>query len=314
MEVFFSALNQMGVLATFVVVGYVLIKSGRVPAGSAAILSKLETYLFIPALVVGVFAEKITPENISASMFILGAGFILVCSTILPAIFFARLCGKGDRYIRKIYTYGLVFPNYSYMGNAVVSAVFPAIFMEYLFFTVPVGIAIYLWGMPALLMPDAGEKATLRERLKNLVNPTIFCMLIGMAIGYFSIPVPAFFMTAANALGSCMSPVAMLLTGMTIAMVDLRKVLRNVGTYQVSFLRLIVFPLIANAILSVLPVSKTAFICSVCYMAMPLGLNSIVIPGAYGQDTSVAAGMAVVSHLASCITIPLVFLLLMRLI
>ena len=47
---------------------------------------------------------------------------------------------------------------------------------------------------------------------------------------------------------------------------------------------------------------------------MPLGLNTLVIPAAYGKDTSAAAGMALVSHLLSCITIPLVFLLMEHLV
>lgn len=40
---------------------------------------------------------------------------------------------------------------------------------------------------------------------------------------------------------------------------------------------------------------------------MPLGLNTIVIPSAYGKDTSVAAGMAVISHLLAVVTIPVIF-------
>jgi predicted permease len=42
---------------------------------------------------------------------------------------------------------------------------------------------------------------------------------------------------------------------------------------------------------------------------MPLGLNSVVIPGAYGLDTSAAAGMALISHVLSCISIPAIFML-----
>ena len=40
---------------------------------------------------------------------------------------------------------------------------------------------------------------------------------------------------------------------------------------------------------------------------MPLGLNTVVVPAAYGKDTSVPAGMALVSHALSVVTIPLVF-------
>jgi predicted permease len=50
-------------------------------------------------------------------------------------------------------------------------------------------------------------------------------------------------------------------------------------------------------------------LCTVCSLAMPLGLNTIVIPNAYGRDTTVAASMALISHMASVGTIPLIFML-----
>ena len=43
--------------------------------------------------------------------------------------------------------------------------------------------------------------------------------------------------------------------------------------------------------------------------AKKLGFNTVVIPSAYGKDTSTAAGMALISHTLSCITIPLIFLI-----
>lgn len=63
------------------------------------------------------------------------------------------------------------------------------------------------------------------------------------------------------------------------------------------------------AVASFFDIPKTIFICALCSLAMPLGLNTIVIPSAYGKDTSVASGMAVISHLISVITIPVIFLI-----
>jgi len=51
------------------------------------------------------------------------------------------------------------------------------------------------------------------------------------------------------------------------------------------------------------------FICMLCAQAMPLGLNTVVVPAAYGKDTSVAAGMALISHAISIITIPVILTL-----
>lgn len=52
------------------------------------------------------------------------------------------------------------------------------------------------------------------------------------------------------------------------------------------------------------------FRCAVCMAAMPIGLNAIVIPAGYGKDTTDAAGLALISHLFSVGTIPLIFTLL----
>jgi predicted permease len=63
-------------------------------------------------------------------------------------------------------------------------------------------------------------------------------------------------------------------------------------------------------LLFLLPFPETLEVCILCALAMPLGLNTVVIPAAYGRNTSQAAGMALVSHMLSCFTIPLMFLLL----
>ena len=134
-------------------------------------------------------------------------------------------------------------------------------------------------------------------------------MIIGMVIGIFKIPMPAFVDSAITATSNCMSPVAMLLTGMTIAKINIKKVLKIKSIYAVSFLRLIVYPLLFIGFIMLVPVSKTFAICAVASLAMPLGLNTIVIPAAYGRDTTMASGMALISHILAIITIPVIFLI-----
>ena len=56
-----------------------------------------------------------------------------------------------------------------------------------------------------------------------------------------------------------------------------------------------------------LPLPETLEYCMICNLAMPLGLSTIVVPAAYGKDSTAASSMALISHLLSCITIPLIF-------
>ena len=61
-----------------------------------------------------------------------------------------------------------------------------------------------------------------------------------------------------------------------------------------------------SAVHKAVPLPETLAICTVCALAMPLGLSAIITPSALGKDTRAAAGMVLVSHVLSCFTIPLI--------
>lgn len=306
MDLFLATLNQMAFLFTFIIIGYILARFKFIQDGAAAVLSKLENYVFIPALVLGTFISNFTTEKLSTSWKLIVGCLILEVVVIGVSLAAVRLISK-DKYTQNIYLYGLCFSNFSFMGNAVVSTLFPNIFLEYIIFTLVLWTLIYVWGAPSLLI-GGGEKG-IKDRLKSFLNPMFVCMIIGMVIGIFKIPMPAFVDTAITSTANCMSPVAMLLTGMTIAKIDIKKVLKIKSIYVVSFLRLIVYPLVFIGFIMLVPLSKTFVICAVASLAMPLGLNTIVIPAGYGKDTTMASGMALISHVLAVITIPLIFLL-----
>ena len=308
MTVFIATLEQTGFLFLFILMGYLLARKKLIPDNSQAVLSKLENYVFIPALVLGTFIGNFTPKKITVAAELLLGSLGLGLIAIVLSMLCVRFCSR-DPYERSIYTYGLCFSNFGFMGNAVVSALFPDIFMEYLIFTLPLWSLIYLWGVPVLLLGDSGSKPTLAQRLKNFVNPMFVCTLLGMLIGILGIPVPEFIGSAVSAAGSCMSPIAMLLTGMTIARFDLKAVLGIKSVYLVTALRLLVYPLVFIGVMLLVPMEPVFATCALCSLAMPLGLNTIIIPSALGKDTKVASGMALVSHVLSCVTIPAVLML-----
>lgn len=313
MEIFFTTLSQMGYLFLLIAIGFVLAKLKAIPDNTSTVLAKLENNLFIPALVLGTFINNFTLDKITSYLPSLVVSLAITLLMIPVAFVLSKLCSK-DSYVRNYYVYGFTFPNFGFMGNAVVMAVFPDIFTEYIVYCLPMWAFIYMWGVPTLLIPSEGEKKGIGERLKAFVNPMFVSIFIGMVLGIlfgkFEIELPSFVGNVIDICGSCMSPVAMLLTGITVAKMDFRKTFADMGIYLSSLLRLVVLPVIGIFAFSFLDfIPGTAVTCAVCAMSMPLGLNTIVVPSAYGKDTSVSTGMALVSHTLSCITIPLMFLL-----
>ena len=311
MSVLSATVGQMLVLFTLILLGYIVAKAKAVPEDSATVLSKLENNLFVPALVLGTFVSNFTVEKLGTAWKLFLISFAICLVMMFLAVIGARCCSK-DNYIQNIYTYGLAFSNFGFMGNAVVNAVFPEYFLDYLIFTMPLWTMIYLWGVPCLLIPSEEGKQTIKSRLKSFANPMFAAMIIGIVIGLCGIRLPDFLTTVIDVTGDCMSPVAMMLTGITVANMDVKKVLSMKSIYVVSIIRLIAFPLIFIGLFSFLPMAQNIVVCTICSLAMPLGLSTLVIPGGYGKDTSVAAGMALVSHLLSAVTIPIVFYLMMN--
>lgn len=305
MELFFSTLNQTLYLFMFIITGYILCRFKFMPESSGSILAKLENYIFMPALVMGTFIEKFTMDNLHTTGRIFLESTVAELAVIVIAVILSKLIIK-EKYMQNICIYGLSFSNFSFMGTAVVGALFPDIFFEYIVFTLPIWIIIYLWGVPALLIPTKGE-SSLKDNLKKFVNPMFVGMIIGMVIGIAQIPLPQAVTSVISNCSACMSPVAMLMTGMSIAYIDIKKVFRDIRVYLIALCRLVVLPLIVAATFKFLPVSETVYICSVISAAMPLGLNIIIIPSAYDQDTTIPSSMALMAFMFACITIPVIF-------
>lgn len=308
MNIFIPTFNQMLFLIILIGIGYFLAKFKIVEENSAKILSRLETYVFMPALVISTFINNFTISKLESSwQFFLG-GVVVVLVSIVVGLFASRFFSK-NKYLQNIYAYGLSFSNFAFMGNAIVLAIFPEIFLEYLIFVIPFWVVIYAWASPKLLIPEVKEEKTLMAKIRPFLNPMFIAMIVGIILGLIGFKIPLFLDNTVNTLGSCMSPIAMLLTGMTIAKIRLLDTFKNVKLYAISLIRLIFIPVAFIIVLSVIDISLSLKICIVCAVSMPLGLNSIVIPESYGMDTKDAAGMALISHLISLITIPLVLMM-----
>lgn len=315
MDLFTPLLSQMVFLFAFIAIGFIFAKWKFVPDDSARVLSRLENLLFIPALVMGTFITNCTVETLGKMWKLLLMSFITLAVLIPVSLVCAKFIFK-ENYLRKIATYGLSFSNFAYMGNAIVSAVFPSIFSDYLIYCLPFWLLIYLWGVPVLLISGSGEeKRSIKDSLKNLVNPMLVATLIGIALGLtgWGRKLPSAVLSVITVSGNCMSPVAMLLTGMTLGKLDVLALIKKWRIYVMSGIKLVAYPLLFILVFLVLPrnqfIDTTFLTCALCVAAMPLGLNTIVVPAGYGKDVSDAAGMALVTHVLSIITIPLVFML-----
>ena len=304
-DVFKGTLSPMLTMFTCIIIGYILNKSEKVPENTATVLSKCESYFILPALSLSSFIKYCSVqslmENYSLILYCVGVlAVAMIIGTVLSGLF------SNDAYIKNVYKYSLTIANYGFMGNAIVPMILgEEMLYKYLLFTFPLSMVVYTWGI-AILTPKGEEKAS---PIKRLLNPTSTAMIAGILIGVLGIGkyLPKFFLSAISNISACMGPLAMVLTGFVIAQYDFIEMLKNGKVYVVTFLRLVVLPLIFVTILHFIGAGKEIILLTFIAFGTPLGLNTVVFPSVYGGDTKTGASMAMISHTLCVITIPLMY-------
>lgn len=302
-QTFFATLTPMLELFSFIFIGYILKKKKILPDNADVALSRLVNFFFGPALSIYTFSRNFSVEFFSREYHTLIYSGISLVIAILISLLLSNLFAK-EGYTRNIYRYALTFGNIGYMGNAVVLEMFgEKALYHYMIFTLPLSFAINTWGL-MMLIPRKDSKSSI---LKNLWNPPTIGLFIGMLIGLSGLKLPAFLNQVIKIGGDCMGPTAMLLTGVVIGSYPIAQLLKNWKVYIASALRLIVLPAFFLFFMWAVGGDKDLMTWTCIAYGVPLGMNTVVYPAAYGGDTSTGASMAMISHTLCVITIPLLY-------
>lgn len=97
----------------------------------------------------------------------------------------------------------------------------------------------------------------------------------------------------------------MILTGLVIGGYDIKSLLKNKRVYLLTLVRCILLPLVLLSVVKLIGLRQEIITLLVFICAMPLGLNTIVVPSAFGKDTTLGASMALISNILGLISVPL---------
>ncbi|MBQ7821557.1 MAG: AEC family transporter [Clostridia bacterium] len=290
-------LEQLFLLFSFMLVGYILGKLKIVDTAHTKILSAFAVNIFVPCTVFKSFSSNFTAEYLAAYYPFVIASAVVVIILVIIAHFASKLFSRSD-YERAIYRYSLIVPNYGYMGYALAEGLYGAAgLLNFIVFSLPVSVYTYTVGYSML---------TKRElSLKKLLNPIMVALALGAVFGLTGIKVPDIVTELLSKGSGCMAPISMLLAGLTISEFDIKSLINEKKTYIAALLRLAVIPFAVMLVLKPLgmpELTRTA----VLFYSMPCGLNTIVFPRLIDENCMIGAKLAFVSNLCAIATIPLI--------
>ena len=152
MDVFFLTTQQMLMMFTLIVIGFILAKLKILPDNADKTMSRLETYLFAPALYFYNQLTKCTVDTFKENIRLMAVGVAILACAMVLAFFLSRLFVPGAKgnaqkeYLRNIYNYAMTFSNFGFLGNFLALGIFgqDGLF-KYSLFTFFISIICPIW-------------------------------------------------------------------------------------------------------------------------------------------------------------------------
>lgn len=319
MEVFYLAFNQMLSMFVFIMIGFCLKKAKILPDRSDVIMSRLETYIFVPMLNLNVWMRNCTIETLKDNYQLIVFGLVLIFGVILFSYPISGLFVKNSKnnpkqeYLKNIYKYSITFANTGYVGTVIVLGIWgEEMFFKFSMLTLGIELLCSSWGMFILIPQKEGEVSQLKNAMYRILSPPMISLLIGLIAGLLNVQryIPDFVMNVLSDGVACMGPVAMVLAGFVMGGYKIKEQLTDGKAYIMTALRLIIIPLIIVVALKKFGINKEILTLVLIAFATPIGLNTVVFPAAYGGDIKPGVSMVMISHALSVITLPLMYLIL----
>lgn len=300
-----AVLHQMIILFIGIVIGFGAIKLKIIDQRGTKAITALVMNVILPLFIVesGITANHST----SGSTMMLYFGVSLLCYALAYVMGFllsrTPLIPDGDK---RLCSFMTTFANNGFMGLPIIGALFgPDAVLYATVFNLPFNFLVFSVGI--VLVSDDAKLSAINPRM--FLNPCLVASLLAILLYLFPLPVPTLATDALNLFGSATVPLAMIVTGASLAKESARDIFLNPGLYAISLVKLAAVPAISFFLLSAIFADAQMIQVGTMLMAMPVAANATMLCVQYGGDDRYASRGIFLSTLLSLITVPLAALL-----
>ncbi|MBQ9974489.1 MAG: AEC family transporter [Oscillospiraceae bacterium] len=307
---FMTVFEQMFRILLLIGGGFLLRRLRLLPEGAEKVMSRLVTYLFLPAVLLHTNLLECRILTLGENLPLALCGLIMALVSIGAAVLIAPCFARGDLYERGLFRYAIAYPNTGGVGMPLILAMLgtKGLFQYNLFYFFAL-IFNYSWGIMQLQPVEKRRGGA--DMLRRLANPALIGLVLGMVLGVLGAGewIPGIVLDTVGDLSDCYVPVSLLLVGYTVAGFPLGNVFRDARAYTYSALRLLVLPVLTLVVLRLIGAPHIMSVMTALAFACPCGMNTVLYPVSYGQDCQVGVSMVLVSSLLAVVTMPVVYAL-----
>ena len=294
-------LRQIAQLFLALLAGWLLVRLGKAVPEDSKKLSVVALYIVNPCVIISSYQIDFTADMVRSMLLSLGAAVGIHALMLLLTALLRRAL-----HLSPVEQACVIYSN---CVNLLIPVVGAILGKEYLLFTsmyMMVQISL-LWTHCRMLL--SGERTV---SLRNIFgNLNILSMLIGLVLFITHLRLPSLVSGAMDSVSVMLGPISMIIIGMVMAGVDLKRTVRLPGIWKVMALRLIGYPLVVLVLLkysglaSLVPNGEGILLISLLAACAPSGTMVTQLAQIYGGDSEYAGAVNVLSTLACIVTMPL---------
>lgn len=291
---------QVIILYLIAGVGFVADKTKIFRRSDAKRLVDLIFNLILPFAIINSFLSmERTPQRIKG----LVIAFALALLTHLLGVLISKITfRKRSLKEQGIYHYAITFSNAAFLALPLAQSVVgdEGVFYSSCYVAV-FNIFAFTFGINEI----SGKEAKIN--LKSLIlNPGSISVLIGIPLFLLQVQLPDFLTDTMQRIGACNSPMAMIVFGTFLANCNFKNIFLKKEVYFVSFIRLILIPIVMLLIFKLCRVEGNMLIALTISASAPIATNTAMYAAKYDNDTALSSELVGQTSIFSIITMPII--------
>ena len=310
MDTFLIMLKNMLIFVLLAVPGFLLVRGKLLTARESATLSKLLTNIGMPFLILSSALKLEFDGELTKNIIVVGAlGVVFVLFMFFTSAVF---CRDSSERTRGMMRFSAMFANNGFIGIPLVAAVFgsdSAVMAYMIILNIINNVLMFTLGVYLV----SGDKKAINVK-KALLNPVLLAFVAGIALNLLGINrfLPEL-QTYATHFSGIVTPLSMLVLGMKLAEVPMKKLFTSGRLYRVSCVRLVLYPVLAVCFMylanrvPVLELGADGIVAFFVAYAMPVAGLASAFADQYGGDAENAVILTLGSTVLSVATIPVLY-------
>lgn len=292
---------QAVVMFILLAVGYFLYKSKFLDDDSTRRLSNIAIMVINPIVIFNAYQSDFQPELARGLFHAMLLAFF--CQTAMAIIAKFVVSKKHENF--EIERFATGYSNCAFMGIPLAQAAFgdEGVFYLTAFIT---AFNVFTWTHGVILM--SGKKPTLKSLHKILLSPALIAIALGLVFFLTGLRLPEIIQRPVDYLGAMNTPLAMIVSGATIAKSGLLSGLKNPRIYYLQSWKLLIIPLLLSAVVvptEHLGVNQRVVQTVLMAASSPTASSTIMLAYKFDKNEGYASNHFAMSTVASMATIPI---------